>query len=135
MDSLPKIDDSLFSSDDFLAATGQDTIRELDNDKNKKENYGNIGLSTGVASSTLKPPEKPDVSKMKSKAKTAALEKYSREMKEYQKQKKAETDCMLKERRKEAGGRAIRWAAIQYSGDNTPTLRIPQQGVPLRWVH
>ena len=70
----------------------------------------------------MKPPEKLDVSTMTSKAKAAALKRYKREMKEYQKQKKAETDFMLKERRKEAGGQAIRWASIQSSGDNTLTL-------------
>ena len=30
---------------------------------------------------------------------------------------------MLKERRKDAGGQAIKWASIQYTGNNTPTLR------------
>ena len=63
-----------------------------------------------------------NASKITSKAKAAALERYECNMKAYQKQKKAETDFMLKERRKEASGQAIRWASIQYTGHNTLSL-------------
>ncbi len=51
------------------------------------------------------------------------MKAYTSEKLAYQRDKKAETDALLKDRRKAAGGRAFRLAEIEYSGDNTPTLR------------
>ncbi len=51
------------------------------------------------------------------------MKAYTSEKLRYQRDKKADTDALLKDRRKAAGGRAVRWTEIEYSGDNTPTLR------------
>ncbi len=59
---------------------------------------------------------------MSPRATKTAMMEYTSEKIAYQREKKAETDATLKDRRKQAGGRAIEWSHLSYSGDNTPTL-------------
>ena len=106
-----------------MAVVGEDKGGDKVRDQ-KKTDYGNISISSSASTtSTLKPPEKPNFAKMTPKAKVAAQKRYKQDMKAYQKEKKAETNFKLKERRKEANRRAIRRAGIQYTGNITTTLR------------
>lgn len=116
---LPEIDNSIFSSDDFLDAIGENTDNQPVADAPSA--YASMGVGT-----TMPPrdaPIKPDCTLMSPRSEKRAMDAYMSKKLAYQRDKKAQTDALLKERRKAAGGRAIHWADIEYSGDNTPTLR------------
>ena len=78
----------------------------------------------GVATMTPRDaPIKPDCTSMSPRSEKRAMKAYMSEKLAYQRDKKAQTDALLKDRRVAAGGRAVQWADIEYSGDNTPTIR------------
>ena len=117
---LPEIKDSIFESDDYLQAIGD--IGDNEEPPKKMSHYINMGVGSGLAMAT-KMPDRPDCSGMTPRSKKRAMHDYMLGKKAYQRDKKAATDALRKARRVEAGGRAVGWATIEYSGDNTPTLR------------
>ena len=104
---MPLIDDGLFASDDFLAAIGQEVPT-----RNKTSEYATIGLSkTRISKSGKMAPVKPNYDGMSPGTKSVAMKAHSKELKGFR-------DLLLRERRKDCGGRAINWDRIQYTGDN-----------------
>ena len=103
-------DDDLFSSPEFFSTIkgGEEApkaTKHCDDDVDEsKDDY------------ELDAPVKPDYDGMSPKRKRAAQKEYQRERKKY-------TDKMLRMRRKAAGGKALLAHNIEYSGDNTSTLR------------
>ena len=112
---IPNIDNSIFSSDEYLHAIGADHEESLQ--EKKKSRYGNMGISS-LSKSTPVAPVMPDCESMSPKRKAKAMKEYMLDKEAYQRDRKAETDSALKERRKGACGRAIQWAQIEYTGDN-----------------
>ena len=121
--NLPHIDNSIFTSDEYLHAIGEDSASEDVMPAKKKSRYGNMGISSQSQSIKVAPPVMPDYESMTPTKRAKAREKYMLDKEAYQKDRKAESDSLLKARRKEASGRAIQWAQIEYTGDNTTTLR------------
>jgi len=117
---LPAIHNSIFESDDYLQAIGD--ISDDEKPPKKQSHYMTMGVGSGSAIAT-KMPDRPDCSGMTPRSEKRAMHDYILEKKAYQRDKKAATDALRKARRVEAGGRAVNWATIEYSGDNTPTLR------------
>ena len=94
-----------------------------DEEAQPKSHYLNMGVVSELASETVrKKPELLDCLGMTPGSEKHAMNDYMLEKKAYQRDKKAATDALRRARRVKAGGRVVKWATIEYSGDNTPTL-------------
>ena len=111
--SPPSLDDSLFTSEDFLAAIGVESQPSAI----VAHEYANVGLSKNSNFKGGKlPPDKPDYDVMSPDTKVAAK-------KQYEKDARAFRDFKRREHRKECAGRSADWDKISYTGDNAPGLR------------
>ena len=123
LDHLPVIDNSLFSSDDFMDAIGCDDDVILPSTDEASMSYARMGTAEESPIAALVKPSKPDCTDMTPTSKNRAMREYILNKKAYQKERKAATDALMKERRRAAGGRAVEWEKIKYTGDNSSLIR------------
>jgi hypothetical protein len=116
---LPIIDSSIFETADYLNAIGD----VCDKDILPRNNSHYLTMGKESLSTVPRLPPLPDCSGMTLQTEKLAMHDYMLQKKAYQRDKKAATDALRKARRAESGGRAVNWSSIEYSGDNSPSLR------------